>query len=83
LVERWFEELSEKAVRRGAFHSVADLEHAISEFMQAWNANPTPFVWTATVETILEKLARCRRRLEQVQPECTNPKSRKITKTNV
>src|SRR5439155_11223182 len=71
LVERWFEELSEKAVRRGAFRSVEDLEHAIEEFMQAWNTNPTPFVWTATVETILEKLARCRRRLEQVQPGCT------------
>jgi transposase len=83
LVERWFKELSEKAVRRGAFHSVTDLEHAIEEFMQAWNANPDPFVWTATVESILEKLARCRRRLEQVQPGCTKPKSRRTAKTNV
>ena len=83
LVERWFEELSEKAVRRGAFRSVADLEQAIEQFMQAWNANPTPFVWTATVETILEKLARCRRRLEQAQPGCTKPKSRKDPGTNV
>ena len=83
LVERWFEELSEKAVRRGAFHSVADLEHAIEDFMHAWNVNPTPFVWTATVETILEKLARCRRRLEQVQPGCTKPKCRKTAETNV
>lgn len=77
LVERWFEELSEKAVRRGAFRSVADLEQAIEEFLQAWNANPTPFVWTATVESILEKLERCRRRLEHVEPGCTKPKSRK------
>ena len=75
LVERWFEELSEKAGRRGAFRSVTDSEHAIHEFMQVWNANPTPFVWTATVKTILEKLARCRRRLEQVQPGCTKPNS--------
>jgi transposase len=73
LIERWFEELSQKAVRRGAFRSVADLEHAIQEFMQAWNANPTPFVWTATVEAILEKLARCRRRLEQLRLEPTAP----------
>lgn len=80
LVERWFEELSEKAVRRGAFRSVADLERAIEEFMEAWNANPTPFVWTATVESILEKLARCRRRLEQVHPGCTKPRSRKSSK---
>jgi transposase len=82
LVERWFGELSQKAVRRGVFHSVADLEQAIGEFMQAWNTNPTPFVWTATVENILERLARCRRRLEQIEPGCTRPKYRKATKSN-
>ena len=74
LVERWFAELSQKAVRRGTFRSVADLQEAIEHFMAAWNANPTPFVWAATVEKILEKLARCRRRLEQIQPGCTKPK---------
>jgi transposase len=77
LVERWFAELSQKAVRRAAFRSVADLEQAIKGFMDAWNANPTPFVWTATVQKILEKLDRCRRRLEQIQPGCTKPKRRK------
>ena len=82
LVERWFGELSQKAVRRGAFHSVADLEQAIGEFMRAWNANPTPFVWTATVKGILKKLTRCRRRLEQLEPGCTKPKSRKTAKAN-
>jgi transposase len=82
LVERWFAELTQKAVRRGAFRSVVDLEKAIREFMEAWNANPSPFVWTATVESILKKLARCCRRLEQVQPGCTKPISRKPQKTN-
>jgi transposase len=82
LVERWFAELNQKAVRRGAFHSVVDLEGAIAEFMQAWNANPNPFVWTATVDSILEKLTRCRRRLEQIEPGCTSPKSRKAAKAN-
>jgi transposase len=76
LVERWFAELNQKAVRRGVFRSVADLKKAIADFMAAWNANPTPFVWTATVEKILEKLARCQRRLEQIQPGCTKPKHR-------
>jgi len=80
LVERWFEELSEKAVRRGVFRSVADLERAIAQFMNAWNANPTPFVWTATVESILEKLARCRRRLEQIHPGSIQPRWRKTGK---
>jgi transposase len=77
LVERWFAELSQKAVRRGAFKSVADLQKAIEAFMRSWNANPSPFIWTATVESILEKLERCRRRLEDVQPGCTKPKLRK------
>ena len=83
LVERWFGELSEKTVRRGAFRSVADLQRAIEDFMRAWNANPTPFVWTATVESILEKLARCRRRLEQVQSGSTTSKCGKPAETYV
>lgn len=71
LVERWFAELSEKAVRRGAFRSVQELQRAIDEFLKAWNSNPSPFVWTASVEKILEKFTRCQRRLEQIQPGCT------------
>lgn len=74
LVERWFAELSQKAVRRGVFRSVAELERAIADFLAAWNTHPVPFVWTANAEKILEKLARCRRRLEQIQPGCTQPK---------
>src|SRR3989442_1181131 len=54
-VERWFGELTQKAVRRGAFVSVADLEEAIEQFLQAWNEQPRPFVWTATVETSWRK----------------------------
>jgi len=79
LVERWFGELTEKAVRRGAFRSVVELEQAIEEFLTAWNHNPNPFVWTATVEKIMEKLARCRRTLEKIKPGCTTPKARKIS----
>jgi len=76
LVERWFAELSEKAVRRGAFRSVKELQRAIQEFLAAWNANPSPFVWTASVEKILEKFSRCQRRLEQIQPGCAQPRKR-------
>ena len=46
MVERWFRELTEKAIRRGSFVSVPDLKQAIEEFMQAWNENPKPFIWT-------------------------------------
>lgn len=77
LVERWFGELTSKRIRRGSFHSVEDLEKAITEFLAAWNENPKPFIWTATVESIVEKLSRCRQTLEQIRPGCTVPRRRK------
>jgi transposase len=83
LVERWFGHLDNKAIRCGVFRSVADLQAAIEAFLQAWNQNPKPFVWTATVESIQEKLNRCRRTLEQIQPSCTSPKSRNRKKRAV
>jgi transposase len=79
LVERWFGHLDDKAIRRGVFLSVEDLQTSIAEFLEVWNQNPQPFVWTATVEAILEKLTRCRRTLEQIQPGCTIPKTRTRT----
>jgi len=80
LIERWFGELSEKAIRRGAFASVDDLKACIDSFLAAWNNDPKPFVWTATVDSIVEKLSRCRRTLEQIQPGCTSPRARKRKK---
>ena len=80
LVERWFGELTSKRIRQGVFFSVDDLKKAIDEFMAAWNENPKPFVWTATVESIVEKLSRCRQTLEKIQPGCTLPRRRKTKK---
>jgi len=77
LVERWFRELTTQSVRRGSFTSVQALENAIGEFLAAWNENPNPFLWTATVESIQEKLSRCRQTLEQIKPGCTQPRTRK------
>jgi len=79
LVERWFGELTRKAVRRGAFVSVKDLIRAIEEFLAAWNQNPKPFVWTAKVEDILKKLERARAKLESIEPGCTAPRRRQKT----
>ena len=76
LIERWFAELDQKAVRRGAFRSVRELQKRITEFLAAWNTEPTPFVWTASVDRILEKIARARQRLEQIKPGSTVPKQR-------
>ena len=80
LVERWFSELTSKRIRRGSFCSVDDLENAIAEFLAAWNDAPKPFIWTATVESITEKLSRCRQTLERIQPGCTAPRTKKATK---
>jgi len=77
LIERWFAELTNKGIRHGSFFSVADLVAAINDFLSAWNENPRPFVWTATVDSIMAKLARCRQTLEQIQPGCTTKTSRK------
>jgi len=76
LVERWFGELTRKAVRRGVFFSVPDLVQAIEAFLAAWNADPQPFVWTAKLEEILQKIERARAKLESIQPGCTQPRRR-------
>jgi DDE superfamily endonuclease len=80
LVERWFGELDDKAIRRGTFRSVEDRRASIDAFLTAWNKDPQPFVWTATVESLTEKLSRCRQTLKKIQPGCTSPRSRKRKK---
>lgn len=77
LVERWFGELTRKAVRRGAFVSVTDLIQAIEAFLVAWNENPKPFVWTAKIEDIIRKIERARSKLESIEPGCTQPRRRR------
>jgi transposase len=77
LIERWFAELTNKRIRRDSFFSVEDLVTAIEEFLATWNEKPRPFVWTATVDSILAKLSRCRQTLEQIQPGCTLPRTGK------
>ncbi|MGA9042329.1 MAG: IS630 family transposase [Terriglobales bacterium] len=79
-VERWFGELTQKAVRRGVFVSVADLIKAIAEFLAAWNEAPRPFVWTATVAKIMEKIDRARNQLDQIKPGWSHRKARKKRK---
>ena len=66
LVERWFREITEKAIRRGVFPSVPDLIAAIEDYLKANNENPKPFVWTATADAILEKVRRGRVVLEAI-----------------
>lgn len=60
LVERWFRDLTAKRIRRGTFHSVQELVAAIREYLEHNNQEPRPFVWKASAENILEKVARCK-----------------------
>jgi transposase len=66
MVERWFRNLTDKAIRRGVFRSVPDLVAAIEAYLEANNNDPKPFVWTATADEILNKVRRGRVTLEQI-----------------
>jgi len=66
LVERWFRELTEKRIRRGAFRSVDELVAAIEEHLAIRNADAKPFQWTATADSIIQKVRRGRVALDQL-----------------
>jgi len=57
LVERWFAELTNRKLRRSAHRSVTELEADIRNWINEWNKDPRPFVWTKTADQILETLA--------------------------
>ncbi|SNV82463.1 Integrase core domain protein [Corynebacterium cystitidis DSM 20524] len=63
-VERFFGILTDKVIRNQAFHSVADLEHKIMDWINHRNINPTPFTWVKDAETILATINRARTTLE-------------------
>ena len=60
MVERFFRELTTKRIRRGSFTSVTELTKAISNYIDQHNENPLPYIWTATAESIIEKVGRAR-----------------------
>ena len=47
-------------IRRGTFHSTDELEMAIYKWLATWNGKPTPFVWKASADVILDKVRRCK-----------------------
>jgi putative transposase len=57
-VEIWFNIITQKAIRRGAFSSVKELIAKIEQFVKAYNAKSHPFTWTATADSIFEKIER-------------------------
>lgn len=63
LVERWFREITDKRIRRGSFRNVPALITAIKDYLDNHNQNPQVFVWSAPVEQILAKIAKCKEAL--------------------
>jgi transposase len=62
LVERWFALISERQIKRGTHRSTLELERAIRQYLDTYNENPTPFIWTKTADDILASVARfCQR----------------------
>ena len=59
-VERFFALITGRMIRRGTFHSTDELESAIYKWLATWNGKPTPFVWKASADVILDKVRRCK-----------------------
>ena len=57
-VEIWFNIITQKAIRRGSFSSVRQLVDKIRYFTDAYNPQARPFLWTATADSILQKIQR-------------------------
>ena len=66
MVERWFREITDKRIRRGSFKSVPDLISAIMKYLENHNQNPRIFIWSASVERILSKIAKCKEALDSL-----------------
>ncbi len=62
-VERWFGIITQRAIRRGSFRKVKELVERIEQFLGGYNKHPKPFRWTATADSILEKLDRLTKRI--------------------
>jgi len=67
LVERSFAEITDKAIRRGVFKNVRELEATIERYLAARNSHPRPYTWTASVDAIIEKTARAGSALDYVR----------------
>jgi transposase len=57
LVERWFAELTCRKLRGSAHRSVTELKADIQAWINKWNADPKPFIWTKTADAIFATLA--------------------------
>ena len=66
MVERWFREITDKRIRRGSFKNVPELISAITQYLENHNQNPHVFIWSASVERIMSKIAKCKEALDSL-----------------
>ena len=66
MVERWFREITDKRIRRGSFKNVPELVDAITQYLDNHNQNPRVFIWSASVERIMTKIAKCKEVLDSL-----------------
>jgi putative transposase len=66
-VEIWFNIITQRAIRRGTFRSVNDLVAKIDRYVQQYNSHSKPFVWTATADSILQKVERLCQRISETE----------------
>ena len=57
-VERWFATLTQKQIRRGTHRSTQQLEKAIREYLNIYNEDPKPFIWSKSADDILASIKR-------------------------
>jgi transposase len=66
MIETWFSGITSKRIRRGSFKNVKELITAIQNYIDSHNQNPKIFVWTASVESIMSKISKCKDLLESL-----------------
>mgnify|MGYP001568089263 FL=1 len=66
MVERWFREITDKRIRRGSFKNVPELIEAITQYLDNHNQNPRVFIWSASVNRIMTKIAKCKEALDSL-----------------
>jgi len=67
--ERWFTELTDNRLKRGAFRSMAQLASAIEDYVAHHNENPKGYQWHNSAEEILAKVKRAKADLDKYRSE--------------
>lgn len=72
LIETWFSVLTRKALTNTSFKSVNELQDQIDWWVEHWNDDPEPFIWTRTAEEIIDRVTRGRATLDRITKSATH-----------